>query len=161
MGEGLSTTYPPKSKSKIEIRIEVADRDCNFSPVPVLLCGGAPSPGGRKSPVRCRRRSPPRPGSGGGGPADRCRCRPADRFRSLFRKKCRPEAFPVPRLRPPPVPFPEEKRPFPVLFPLFPVLFRCCCRSRRPSSACLGADPVPLISRTCCRSGPAGCRAWS
>lgn len=42
MGEGLSTTYPPKSKSKIQIRIEVADRDCVLPVAGPDLSHGAP-----------------------------------------------------------------------------------------------------------------------
>lgn len=51
MGEGLSTTYPPKPKpkSEIEIRIEVADRDCGVRGLPPSLSRGAPLFRPRKS----------------------------------------------------------------------------------------------------------------
>ena len=60
MGEGLSTTYPPNPKSKIEIQIEVADRDCGVQGLPPSLCGGAP--------LFRRRKSPARPDAGGARP---------------------------------------------------------------------------------------------
>lgn len=141
MGEGLSTTYPPnpKSKSKIEIRIEVADRDCGVRGSSPPLCGGAPLF------RRCKRPALPdaggaRPGpdSVGGGPAapPLPSCEP---FPVRSWKKCRPEAFPAPR----------STRPWsrfqPLFRPFFPV--------SRPFSA--AAAGLVGVCRTCPGADPA------
>ena len=148
MGEGLSTTYPPKPKSKIEIRIEVADRDCGVRGSSPPLCGGAPLFRRRKRPARPDAGGArPGPDSAGGGPAGapaavlRTVSGPIleemqDRGRSRF-------PFPVPSDAGGPFfrPFPPFPCPFPLLLPV--------------SSASVGrvrALILPLIVRTCCRS---------
>lgn len=121
-GKGYPQTFPPnpKSKSKIQIRTEVADRDSNFSSVPVPLCGGAPTSGPQKSGR-----------SDAAGQA--ARMQQAEDLRPVPLPSCGP--FPVPILEETQagaVPGPRSTLPrsrsrpsagpFPALFPRFPLL---------------------------------------
>lgn len=115
MGEGLSTTYPPKSKSKFQIRIEVADRDCGVRGLSPVLFRGAPLFRRCKSPALIQKAE--------GLPASPLpSCGP---FPARSWKKCRPEPFPrsrsaLPRSRSGPFfgPFSPFPCPFPLLLPV-------------------------------------------